>query len=58
MDYVLTPGRYIGLANDEDDFDYEQRIKTLTAELKQQMEETQRLDKEIVDNLQKIGIEL
>ncbi len=58
LDYVLTPGRYIGLADDEDDFNFEERIKTLSQELRQQMEEGQRLDKVIAENLRKIGIEI
>jgi len=58
LDYVLTPGRYVGLPEEEDDFDYEKRIKQLTTELKQQMEEAQRLDRVIAENLKKIGIEL
>ncbi len=58
LDYVLTPGRYVGLPEEEDDFDYEERIKQLTRELKQQMEESQRLDRAIAENLRKIGIEL
>jgi type I restriction enzyme M protein len=58
LDYVLTPGRYIGLADDEDDFDFNERIKKLTAELKQQMKESQSLDNIIAENLRKIGIEL
>lgn len=58
MDYVLTPGRYIGLADDEDEFDFEERIKTLSRELKQQMEDAQNLDIAIAENLRKIGIEI
>ena len=58
LDYVLTPGRYVGLPEDEDNFDFEERIKTLSQELKQQMDEARRLDIKIVENLRKIGIEI
>ncbi len=58
LDYVLTPGRYVGLPEEEDDFDFEERVKKLTAELKEQMEESVRLDKQIKENLLKVGIEL
>ncbi|MEG6572802.1 class I SAM-dependent DNA methyltransferase [[Clostridium] cellulosi] len=58
LDYVLTPGRYVGLPEEEDDFDFEERVKNLTAELKEQMEESVRLDKQIKENLEKVGIEI
>jgi len=54
LDYVLTPGRYIGLPDDEDDFDFSERVKTLTAELEAQMKESVLLDKRIRDNLAKV----
>jgi type I restriction enzyme M protein len=47
LDYVLTPGRYVGLPDEEDDFDFEERVKKLTAELKAQMEECTKLDERI-----------
>jgi len=58
LDYVLTPGRYVGLPDEEDDFDFEERVKTLTAELKAQMAESAKLDERIKENLAKVGIEL
>lgn len=56
LDYVLTPGRYIGLADDEDDFDFEERIRTLTEELEAQMVEGVILDERIRKNLAKVEV--
>ncbi|NCA80460.1 MAG: DNA methyltransferase, partial [Sphingobacteriia bacterium] len=58
LDYVLTPGRYVGLPDEEDDFNFEERVATLTAELSNQMEESKRLDDAIRESLAKIGVKL
>lgn len=56
LDYVLTPGRYIGLADDEDDFDFAERVKLLTAELDAQMKEGADLDNRIRTGLAQMEV--
>lgn len=56
LDYVLTPGRYVGLPDDEDDFDFNERFTTLKAEFEAQLEEEKKLNKAIVENLKKVKL--
>ncbi|MGB4206184.1 MAG: class I SAM-dependent DNA methyltransferase [Bacteroidales bacterium] len=57
LDYVLTPGRYVGLPDEEDDFDFNERFTALKAEFEEQLKEEERLNKEILENLKKIKID-
>ena len=53
-DYVLTPGRYVGLPEEEDDFDFKERFKQLKAEFSEQLKKEESLNKRILENLEKI----
>jgi len=56
LDYVLTPGRYVGLPNNDDDFDFNERFTALKAELEEQLKEEARLNEIILENLSKIKL--
>ena len=54
--WVLTPGRYVGAKGEEDDAKtFEEKMKSLTAELSEQIKQGEKLDSEIKKNLEKIG---
>lgn len=53
--YVLTPGRYVGIAEEEDDgVPFKEKMEKLTGELKQYFGESKKLEKEIEENLKKL----
>lgn len=57
--YVLTPGRYVGIQDEEDDgIPFEDKMADLTTTLKQQMQEEEALNQEIKTQLAKIGFSL
>ena len=55
-DYVLTPGRYVGLAEEEDNFDFEERFRKLKNEFLEQLKEEERLNKTILEKLERINL--
>lgn len=58
-DYVLTPGRYVGAADVEDDGEpFAEKMQRLTAQLKEQFEESARLEVEIKTNLMGLGFDV
>ena len=58
-DYVLTPGRYVGVEDAEDDgIPFEEKMKKITYDLSKQFEESNRLEEEIKKNLKIIGYDI
>ena len=54
--FVLTPGRYVGLAETEDDGEpFEEKMERLVAELSKQFAEGARLEGQIRENLRRLG---
>ncbi len=55
-DYVLTPGRYVGAEEQEEDGEvFEDKMARLTAQLAEQFAESAKLEGEIKKNLAGLG---
>ena len=57
LGYVLTPGRYVGLPDEEDEFDFKERYTYLKDELDNQLRKEAELNDKIASNLAKISID-
>ena len=56
LDYVLTPGRFVGLADEEDDFDFNERFTRLKAEFEGQLVEEEKLNQKILESLARVSL--
>lgn len=56
QDYILTPGRYVGIEDQEDDGEpFEEKMSRLTSELSELFEKSHELEAEIKERLGAIG---
>lgn len=59
QDYILTPGRYVGIKEQEDDGEpFEEKMGRLTSELSDMFAKSHELEDEIKSKLTAIGFEL
>lgn len=57
-DYILTPGRYVGIEPaEEDDEPFEEKMKHLVEKLKTQFDKSRDLEKNIITNLKMVNID-
>ena len=59
QDYILTPGRYVGIEEQEDDGEpFEEKMARLTEELSQLFQKSHELEAEIKERLGAIGYDM
>ena len=55
--FVLTPGRYVGAVDEEDDgVPFEEKMNKLVSKLQNQFTDGENIQKAIVSNLKEIGL--
>jgi type I restriction enzyme M protein len=58
-EYILTPGRYVGVEEIEEDFEeFSEKMKKLTSDLSLQFKKSKELEEEIRKNLKGLGYEI
>ncbi|WP_297453108.1 class I SAM-dependent DNA methyltransferase [Persephonella sp.] len=58
-DYILTPGRYVGIAEIEEDSEpFEEKMARLTKELSEQFKKSRELEEKIKQNLAELGFKI
>ena len=59
QDYILTPGRYVGVEEQEDDGEpFDEKMKRLTSELSEMFKKSHKLENEIREKLGAIGYDI
>ena len=59
QDYILTPGRYVGIQEQQDDGEpFEEKMQRLTAELSDLFRQSYTLEQEIREKLGAIGYDI
>lgn len=56
LNYVVSPGRFVGLPDDEDNFDFEERLTSLKSELVKQLKEEASLNEILLSSISKLKI--
>ncbi len=59
QDYILTPGRYVGIEEQEEDGEpFDEKMKRLTTELSSLFSRSHELEEQIKNNLKELGYEI
>ena len=58
-DFILTPGRYVGIEEQEDDGEpFEEKMERLTSELAEMFKRSHELEAEIRERLRTVGFDI